>query len=165
MKNKSVTYLLIGVVLFIWGLVFYRFFNATQEEETFTPSGHSIALKREKVSIASDTFELILDYRDPFLGKTQVSQTIVKSNRTRITKQKISEPKVILPPIDWSFIAYKGAITNKLSKKEIGIFRINNEDAMMSANDRKADVLILKVTRDSALILYKGIKKGIFKEF
>ena len=164
MKNKSVTYLLIGVVLLIWGLVFYRLFSATQEDETFTPMAKAIsALKKE--SEGSDTFELIHDYRDPFLGKAQSMPISEGHTPKKIVKPKVTEPKVIPPSVDWSFISYKGAITNKLSKREVGIFQINNVDAMMSANERIGDITILKVSRDSAQVLYKGIKKGIYKEF
>jgi hypothetical protein len=166
MKNKSVTYLLIGGVALIWGLIIFRIFHAaTEEEETFVPSqGKAIASKKAGKS-PSDTFDLLLDYRDPFLGKVSVA-SFSDPNQIRTSAPRRKKPVVALPPapaIDWSFIAFKGTIQNKQLNSHIGLFHIHGKDVMLRPTEQSNGVTILKVSRDSAWVQFDGVKKGLAK--
>ena len=165
MKNKSVTYLLITVVAAIWGLVFYRIFNATNEEENF-PNQVAKPIKTTS-TIEEDTFELINDYRDPFLGSMSSSFDRITSRpmRRKVPTPQKTEPTLATPPIDWSFVSYLGTIWNKQTNKEIGILKINGNEVMVASNDRVGEITVLKVVRDSVVIVYQGVKKGLRKTY
>ncbi len=159
------TYLLAGVVLLIWGLVVYRIFSAVNEEEaSFMPSAPPLASSRPKGETLSDTFELIADYRDPFLGKMSASGDPAPIRRAVVRKKPVLQATPA-PPVDWSFIAFLGTIRNKQGHKEIGLFRIRGQEVMMSAPETRGDVSVLKVGKDSAWISYQGIKKALTKSY
>jgi hypothetical protein len=166
MKNKSVTYVLIGVVVLIWGVIFYRIIHAATEDSSEGSTAPTRPLVSNNVQEVEDTFELIAHYRDPFLGKTTFySNDDQRAGLTR--KKKTSAAKTILPTpaIDWSFIAYLGTIRNKQLKKEVGILRINGNETIVGVNDRVGDVTVLKITRDSATITFQNVRKVLGKSF
>lgn len=167
MKNKSVTYLLIGVVALIWGLVVYRIFNAVYEEEGVSNPTVAFRGDREAKLVQDDTFELILDYRDPFLGKMAVSSFLGDTPRPKARKKKPSPPlsTMPVPALDWSFVAYLGAINGKQPGKEIGMFRLHGNEVMMKAKESRGEITVLKITKDSAYIQYQGVKKGLTKSY
>lgn len=166
MKNKSVTYLLIGVVVLIWGLVVYRIFSAVSEGESGSSPIATFKSEKKAKVVQDDTFELILDYRDPFLGKISVASFLegeVQQTRKTQKKQSFSAPIAPTSAIDWSFVTYLGAINSKKPGKEIGMFRLHGNEVMMKVKESRGEITVLKITKDSAYIQYQGIKKGLIK--
>ena len=68
MKKNNKTYLLLAVVIGIWGFIGFRLLNVVNPspiENTAFVSNETYVPKQLK---ARDTFSLALNYRDPFLG-------------------------------------------------------------------------------------------------
>lgn len=158
MKNKAVTYGLIVVVALVWGLIFYRIFNAVGEDEG-TIIGNGGSAMKEKKTVLQDSFELLLDYRDPFLGGRSNPSTHAKKSFSTKKMAKSTLPEVV----DWSTIAYLGVIRNKQMAKEIGLLTINGHEVMASANQQVGVVRVLKIYPDSVRIVYNRIAKTIHK--
>jgi len=162
MKNKSVTYLLGAVVLLIWGLVFYRFFSAANEDDLPMPvPSYSPTSKLSKSNAEVDSFELISDYRDPFLGQWTggINSDINNAPKARKKVAKVVPPPVVAPPIDWSFVSYLGTIHGKQSKKKLAILKLNDREMMVGANDKVGELTVLKIGKDSVLVSFQGVSK------
>ncbi len=169
MKNKGVTYLLLAVVCAIWGIIIFRIIKGMSGDEEQNISNNSQTYTSNDK--AEETYDIIASYRDPFLGG--VSQSFSQNESSPEIKRE--KPKTViakpttpaLPPspavvIDWSFIHFKGLISNK-GGKAVGIVSINGNEHLVKNNDRLSDVKILSVSKDSILIQYKGLVKGIRK--
>ena len=82
MKNKKLTYFLIALVVFVWGLIFYKILVGV-----FDGNKNYVITNIQKKSvkdiiITSDTFTIKANYRDPFLSKTH-------SNVAKKTKKRL----------------------------------------------------------------------------
>lgn len=81
MKNKKTTYLLLVLSIVVWGAAGWKVYNAfhTQPE---VPT-----VKKETKTVLKDSISLLLNYRDPFLGKYN---TIILSTDTAVLKRKVA---------------------------------------------------------------------------
>ena len=81
MKKQHKTYLLLGAVLAIWGLIGHQIYSrlnpSIPELETYQGSS---SFQKEKVTETS-FYEIQKQYRDPFLGKFPTKK---KKNQTRL---------------------------------------------------------------------------------
>lgn len=163
MKNKGVTYLLLGAVCLIWGIVIYRIISCMGDEETGMPETSSS--KYVDLDSVTEKYALIASYRDPFLGKSVIVPYANQQRKASMVKP-IVIPKPITPPkpvvyIDWSFIQYHGLISNKGTAKLIGLLKIKEEDHIVSANTAIGDVKITFLSKDSVGVIYQEQKKMI----
>src|ERR1700753_1159389 len=79
MKNKKLTYILIAVVVGVWGMILYRVFDTVGENDD-APVTAFIPKDKEPLNdyaIQPDTTRLLLNYRDPF-GLTKQKDTTAK---------------------------------------------------------------------------------------
>lgn len=163
MKNKGVTYLLLAAVCLIWGIVIYRLISGMSDDET-----NNFAQPNEKfvdLDSVSETYSLIASYRDPFLGKSFVSNANTAPRKiVNVVKNTLPIP-VIIPKsviyIDWSFIQYQGLISNKGKAKLIGLIKIKGEDHMVSVNSTINDVKITFLSKDSVGVIFQGQNRMI----
>jgi hypothetical protein len=154
MKNKTITYLLIGIVILVWGWIFYKIFSS------FHASGSSPQLEiishqqpRDEQQPIKE-FSLKANYRDPFLGKDYrevVPQK--KSDRTKLKPEIKVDP---IPTINWSFIRYMGLIKNPDSGKKIALISVHNKELMISEGETISEVKCIKHYRDSIKVSYQG---------
>ena len=171
MKNKGVTYLLLVIVCAIWGIIIFRIIKGMSgDEEINTVNNSQTFTSNDK---AEETYNIIASYRDPFLGGirqvySHSEQSASSTTQTRVVKPKTVIAKPItpaLPPtpavvIDWSFIHFKGLISNK-GGKAVGIVSINGNEHIITANDQVGDVKITALNKDSVSVVYKGLKHGV----
>jgi hypothetical protein len=166
MKNKKLIYILLPLVIIVWGAIVYKIMANYLEDDSFdiiSEKDDATSLKINNV----DTFSLLLNYSDPFLKEgvlatttqaTDYSQTIpVKQSTTSIKEKKDNTP------VTWPVVVYCGLIKNKESNKSCSIFKICGTEHIMNAGDTYSDVTLLLVYKDSAIVQYKNIKKTIFK--
>lgn len=141
MKNKRNTYILLVVVLFIWGAVIYRFFNFIDNEEA-TPEDRGMVFLPKKQSVKQRKQAVInTRYRDPFLGKLYVDngQTSKKPLRKRVRKVSTA---ITLPNL-----VYKGLVTDSGNKKNIFMVLINNSVYLLKINETEQGIKIIKGNR------------------
>jgi hypothetical protein len=73
-KKKSTTYLLISVLVIVWGGIGYKIYTGLFDDGGPLPMTN--LQSKHQVSVAGkDTFSLIADYLDPFLRNTNTSFT------------------------------------------------------------------------------------------
>lgn len=152
-------YLLFFAVAVVWGIILHKIFFK-QEEESFKVDRPKTKVENNSYSryeTKTDTFKLVLSYRDPFLNS---SRRIVDTNK--------SEPKVLpervitterQPVAAWPEVTYKGRIINPLSKKAVAIITVNGTERMFEEGQTFRDVKLLKNKRDSILVRWNGLQK------
>jgi len=161
-KNKKLTYFLICAVAVVWGVILYRvFFNNAEEEYTLksavTTTKHE---PYDQYLLKEDTFKLVLNYKDPFLGGL-VPETAPKSDISAIKPVNFGSPAPPMPMVDWSVIKYSGYIINPVTKKTVCIITVNGIERMLAEGEHFGGARLLKNKKDSVLIDWKGKQKYI----
>ncbi len=164
MKNKTVRYILIFLVVLIWGTVGYKIFTYVNSDDEEVVTQNTTQHKNEQ-STVTDTFQLAANYRDPFLGKSIVTTIQGNPNNQKVIKiEKQKEiPKIEKTAINWPKLSYQGIIINQKSKNQTGLLKINGKDFIIHPGNIVAEVEILKLYNDSVTVKYSGEIKTMFK--
>jgi len=153
MKKQNKTYLLLAVVLGIWGSIGFKFLSAVN------PSTQEIAqVTSDQIFVPKDikereVFSIVADYRDPFLGTVKAPK--------KVAKKTSKEPVVKKAPIPTKSIQYTGFITDKSSKQKIFFVTIDGQQQMMSLNDTFQEVKLIRGTKSSIRVKYDGRTQNI----
>jgi len=156
MKNKKVVILLLILAAGIWGTVIYRIFKTVHKEDTVQ---RKPAESKPDFSSLPDTFSIVADYRDPFLGKRVVPQSLKKVT-TPVVKPK---PEPVASTIKWPALSYSGIIKNKNDAKELALVKIDQKEFIMRTGEVMQGVQLSKIFKDSIVVLYQKEKKVIMK--
>lgn len=146
MKNKKKTYILLVVVLIIWGLLIYKFFSFASEDVTSKNLDMELSVKALAVT-KRDTFSIDVNYRDPFLGKMYMADKSVALLKRKV---KIKEPVV------WPAVIYKGLVSDTKDKKKVFMVIISGRTYLMKEKEIEQEVTLKKGDRESIDIKYKG---------
>ena len=157
MKNKKVIYLLLGVVLLVWGLIFYRLFSGMGPSENRTSSSTGIYKDSTEKNVA-DTFSIVGHYRDPFLGTMASDKPEIKPG-----PHVALVAKVLPPPLAWPVTGYGGMIKNQKSNKQLVLIQINSQNHLMKTGDAMEGIQLLKITKDSVELSFQKGKKWVKK--
>ncbi|MCH8903117.1 MAG: hypothetical protein IIA45_04295 [Bacteroidetes bacterium] len=162
MKNKKLLYVLVPAFLSIWIIVFYQLFNKISRDPTLVNEHSQLENLLTDQTIVEDTFGIEVNYRDPFLGKMPRLNTI-KSNSpiVKVIAKNIKKPPS--PPIDFSFIVYKGMVENQNANSKVGIISIHRKEMLVLVGDSLQGVNFLKIFNDSILIAYQDVTQIIKK--
>lgn len=169
MKNKTITYVLLLLVLIIWGTIVYKvFFYSEPTEELYNIDNLNTT---KTITDIPDTFSLSLNYVDPFLKESRQSTYIKKENNI-ISKSK--EKKNYHPSstnrntesnhsigIVWPKIKYEGMIKNNTNVT--AIVSINGSSYFLKNGEIVHDILIQSITNDSIIVSYQKNIKTIKK--
>lgn len=153
MQNKKLLYILLPVVVVVWGLIIFKVVDALSDDEAPVLS-HQPEVVATKQS--GFTHELALNYPDPFLGKSKRSEpkkvTVKKKAPTR-TKKKKEAPKVQAPKL-----RYNGRIENRESSDERHLIAVNGSAHIISLGEEVDGVKLEKVYADSVLFKWNNEK-------
>lgn len=156
--NKYAPYVLGPVLLLVWGLIFYKIYQAVYDgEETFVvPEYRTIPVYEERPQ--DDFYALLVDYKDPFLGKrfdyttngNRSSKTTTSrgnSNRPNRNTKIIQPIKKNTPKKPFPTVVFQGFQVMELDT--VALLKVNNR---FYPTARKGDA-------------YQGIKvKAIYKD-
>ncbi|MFT4667547.1 MAG: hypothetical protein ACI9RM_002978 [Ulvibacter sp.] len=67
-KNKNIQYVLVAMVVAIWGAVVFQFFNFKQDAPVSYEIDSSLPFRSMTDSSELETYALQVDYKDPFWG-------------------------------------------------------------------------------------------------
>ena len=150
MKNKTKTYILLIVVLGIWGTIGFKIFSAFNpespgaDEETF-----EVSFTPETVSQA-EAFTVETVDRDPFLGTLTVKRSTGSSKRRADTKT-----------FNWIPIQYQGVVKRQNSKQEIFIVNINGKQHLMRKGQEIDSVTLISGSAKQITVTYKKHRKTV----
>ncbi|OFZ01407.1 MAG: hypothetical protein A2491_19650 [Bacteroidetes bacterium RIFOXYC12_FULL_35_7] len=176
MKNKKLRYILLPLVLIVWGLVFYKVYEYVKEDPL--PINEQIKKNSKKTHLNTrDTILLVADYRDPFLGKIIHQISFENSNEVtnRIYEKKSSsggekenlkikqENKAITKTNNWPTVIYSGIIINQKNSKKTALLKINNKEKMVSEGEIIDDMKIEKIYPDSLILKLNDGYRNVLK--
>ena len=149
MKGKKNTYILLILVLAIWGVIGYRMVAAFGPDENHQIQNNFDVSFKPKVFREQDSFTIHNYERDPFLGSFK--KPLKKKQKTTVVK-----PKVI-----WPEITYSGAMGDTKNIETIFFISINNTQYLMKKKDENMGVVLLKGTENNIIVRFEGNKKTI----
>lgn len=150
-------YLLILLVLTVWGLIIYRIVaKVSDRSRPLNVPQDTVKEPYDDYALPRDTTSLQSGYRDPF-GLVAFKDTSVSKKTPAVHIRARSSA----PGINWEQIRYLGYIRNPGSRKLIAIMHINGKELMMSEGESAEQLLLLKNLRDSIKINYRGQIKFI----
>lgn len=152
MAKKGKTYLLLTVVLGIWGTIGYQIYSKMRPDESPIIAVNSSVSFSPKQEIIKDTFSISSSHRDPFLGTAYQKKR--KSNKTTYVKK--SKDTIVFPKI-----TYKGVISKQQSSQNIYIIEINNSQQLFKVGKQFNDVTLIKGDKKSVLVSFKGKRKTV----
>lgn len=151
MKKKALSVILISVVLGIWVLIMFRVYR-TYFDET-APVSNVVLFHDQtggnKLSYL-DSFELSLDYKDPFLkGSVNPLRADVNriQNRIRPEIKKKETPK-LKPQIIFPDIKYLGNMINSSNQQIKAIVFIENKEYVLSGGEEIGQLVIKKIDKE-----------------
>jgi hypothetical protein len=160
MKNKKLTYFLLPLVILIWGIIIYKIIiNLKGNNDDFIVN--PVKTQNSPSFLPPDTFNLISNYRDPFLGN--MADNFSDGNDISMSD---NNDYIIIDPsegIPWPKFVYCGIIKNNEVNKEVIIVRINGKEYLMTVNDIIENVKLVKVFKDSIKVTFNKESKYIRK--
>jgi hypothetical protein len=159
MKNKKMTYLLIAGAIVVWGLIFYRILMQVGSDDIPIAKKTFVKSFDDHIFEKPDTFSLIANYRDPFLGAVAKPRINTDGSLKPSPSAKPSivvEKKVAELPFDWSIIKFHGTILNSKTGKRVAFVTLKGRELMLSDGENYEGLTILKNLNDSLQIQYQG---------
>lgn len=151
MKSKKSLFILLPIVLLIWGLVVYEFFSFSAPDVTLESTSNEYSLKPFKLK-ERDTFLINVAYRDPFLGKMNSTQTTDSNSNNSKTKKAVKRVEAIV----WPTILYKGIVSDVKEKNKIFMLIIAGHDFFMKKGETENGVFLKDGDKESVYVKYKG---------
>lgn len=157
MKSKKSIYILLPIVLLIWGMLIYQFFSYTSSEVIEVQEELPLFVKIDYKE--PDTTALDINHRDPFTGKLEnANRNTSSSNAKAIIPPRI---KAETTPEVQTQIEYKGIVSDVANKKKVFMVIIDNQTFLMKQGDKENEVELINGNRESITIKHKGKKKNI----
>lgn len=152
MKNKKNIYILLPLVLFVWGAVLYQVFSFTNSDEIIPDSSPEFSIKPLKIN-KKESFAINVNYRDPFLGKMYKTDTISHTKKSHPKTVKIiKQPEALV----WPNIVYKGLISDTKGKSRIFMLIIDGKNYFMKTGDTENEIFLKDGNKESVYVKYKG---------
>ncbi|MDL5514851.1 hypothetical protein QSE00_23780 [Arenibacter sp. M-2] len=149
MKKNKKTYLLLIVVFAIWGVLGFKIVNTInppKDQKAYSPNNVKFT---PPAKLIRDTFSILANYRDPFLGSLPVPKVQKTHKIKEIPKEREIE------------ILYTGFIKESSSGAKIFFIDIDREQHMMSINDTFKEVRLLSGNTEKVKVKVRGKIKNI----
>lgn len=169
-KSKKSLYILIPLVLGLWGLIGYRIVSAMEKDEDpigriFVPLTAAI----DEDSVAA--YVPSLDYADPFLKGLSfaASPTRRQQGGTTTVLQTTAPPTVATPtqpvkvPAPWS-VVYQGWVKEAASGEYIGLLVIENSPVTLKQGQTHEGFALKVLRRDSVQVMYRNEQRWVRKQ-
>ncbi|WP_062053721.1 hypothetical protein [Aquimarina longa] len=151
LKGKKIIYILLPVVVFIWGAIIFQVIGAFSDEDPIASNTIEVLVTPIKGK-ERDKFSLGTIERDPFLGKTYRTK--------KKEKKSVSKPKIKKSPLVWPSIRFKGVVSGESNTNAIYLMEINGADQFMKLKQTIDNVTLLSTTSNSVKVRYKGKVKN-----
>lgn len=159
MKNKKNIYILLPLVLGIWGLLIYNFFSYLNPEEIVLPEDN-FQISDEIKYTEPDTTTIDINHRDPFSGKMTTKYS--EADERKVTNVSSVKSNSEGPKVEDDLkIQYKGIVSDVSDKVKVFMVIINGKTFLMKQGDKELDIKLIKGNRESIVISNKGKQNTI----
>src|SRR6056297_551428 len=124
MKNKKSVYILLPLVLLIWGIIFYRIFTGTSGKQYHVQPKQTVKVSDEYEKPQS--FKIYTNYQDPFLKNIRQKKKVQKTKKETQNNKKrsFSSRRRRRSTTRWPEISYKGAVKNQEKTKNVFLVEV-----------------------------------------
>ena len=165
MKNKKLTYILLPLVIIVWGLVIYRiFFEGKTKPENISAVAKPVIKESSKEE--KSKYKLIANYRDPFLSSIKQSFVKTENNKEKEENNRSSNlrrRRTNISRTRWPEISYGGFIEGDKDQKIIILLSIKNRDYLVQEGDTVDQIFIKAFYNDSLIVVYNEEEKTLKK--
>jgi hypothetical protein len=172
-NNKYAAYILGPILLMVWGLVFYKIYQAVYSgEETFdVPKYDSLPVFEEKQE--ENSYALLVDYKDPFLGKRfnytsneNTSARATSRNTNNRPKTNIAAPKPVVKNIaqkPFPKVIYQGF--QIMDADTVALVKINNRFYPIARKGNTFQgVRVNEIYKDSIQVQFENQQQTVLKK-
>jgi hypothetical protein len=163
MKNRFFQYLLIILVIAIWGAIIYKIITKMNSKENINLPSSSI-LKNDLQKTEDEKYTVSGNY-----GHYPFVEIIGNELGVAVTKDEDSynETNVYdnpVQPVNWPKIEFHGLIiNNKNTEFKIALVKIENFDYLLKRKEEVRDIKVLALYPDSIVLSFKNNKKTFIK--
>lgn len=154
--------MLLPAVLSIWGFLGWKLYAAMREDPAAVHVQSNDSINYSVEHLVPDTYQLLLDYPDPFLGSGKVVTTSNRSTAPASTPPVHVEP-AIAPATTWPEIRYAGLVKSPKDGKTVGFISVDNVSFFVKDGDALGNVLVGRIWKDSVLLTMGKEKKVVKK--
>lgn len=143
--SKKSIYILLPVVIAIWGLIIYKVLDISERTKEI-PVPHPL---QDKVSTRrqGQREALSLNYADPFgLQASKVVKPEPKKKRKSRRNQRTTQ---------WPDIKYNGVVRAKKTDKQIAIISIEGRQHLFFSEQKHQQIQLLQAWKDSARVSFQ----------
>nr|WP_121273816.1 hypothetical protein [Pedobacter schmidteae] len=160
MKNKKALLYVLGfLVVCIWGMIIMKVYAAVgdEEEPAVALRGVGNVAKTRVPVLQPDTFQLQLNYGDPF--KEVAAEEVVPKTAplTSFNQVPLARPIAAQPMINpLANTKYLGYVWNAGNRKKVAIINQNGKEMMIEEGHQLEELQLLSITTDSVKVKFKG---------
>lgn len=143
MKKNIITYILIFVVIVVWGIIFYRIFAPSNKNKEGVVSSNIKVSQTE-----NERTGLSLNYKDPFRIENPENKKNIKDHKAEIKEE---------PPA----FKYKGLIRG--ARNKVIVIENNGVNEIIPLSDNILGFKIISINNDSVVVRKTGIRYSLMK--
>lgn len=147
MKNKTKTYILLAVVLGIWGTIGYKIINGISSDVPQLASQEFDNTFKPKSVVEAETFSIQHIERDPFLG----TLTSTKKKKPRVifnSTQKLNMTNKI--------ITYSGLIQKQSTTDQVFVINIDNNQYLLKKGQTADGIKLVRGNAKQIVVRYNN---------
>lgn len=148
MKNKTKTYLLLIVVLGIWGTIGYKILNGLNPNIPQEIAQNMDMTFKPNQQITNEVFYITAIERDPFLGTLSNRKKRKSTAVNTIPKQKSIENN--------PSISYSGSIKKQNTSSEVFVISINNKQYLLKKGQTVDSIRLIRGNSKEVVVRYKN---------
>lgn len=152
MSKQGKTYILLVVVLGIWGFLGFKVVSFIGEEDSEVAVLVNPTTPILEEPLERETIVIQADYRDPFLDKPYIKK-VKKAQKRKAPTKKPEPPKMQ--------ISYSGMVGEAGSSDRLFFVTISGQQHLMSLKDQVQEVQLVWGNKDSIRVQYSGHKEYI----
>lgn len=140
MKSKKSIYILLPLVLLIWGILGYRLFSFFGNDETEVQENSNFQVQNIDYK-APDSIKIVVDYRDPFTGKLSSGNN--NENTNSVIRKPKSENTILEKQEIKPVIVYRGLVSDTKDKNKVFMFSVDNKTYLLERGQTENDIKVI----------------------
>jgi hypothetical protein len=159
MKNKKLSWILLPVVLGVWGMIGWKIYEGTKDEVVSDIESENPIYENTDTTLSPNEYALVLNYRDPFLDKLPKAKEGVSS----IPKMTIEVQPVDIPSETWPLLLYGGLVREPKGGETVGFLTVEGQPQFVHTGDEIGNIRVGRITIDSIEIYMGKMKRYVGK--